>query len=308
MDSTSKEIADLFFTAGEREHTWNCTDCRKLFRYNVKAAGYGNLAGHVKSQHPQWKQAIDAHRTLENPSMAAYLSVNKTAVDLYQWIDLIVNADLPFSCVDNPTFRKSVKMQSFTARTVKKSMKLLHAEVVKRVSELLPKHFGVVYDGWADGYQHHIVAWFACFWDTERGCREQLLLACGPLLDESNQDADNHIDTLISVLLRYGRDEECLLFLSGDNCSTNTSMGTKMHVPLVGCASHRLNLAVQKLLAPHKAILDKTSAAMKFIKKKSNVRGRLMVHTPLRPVCKNETRWIFDLEHDAALSPTGANP
>jgi hypothetical protein len=147
-------------------------------------------------------------------------------------------------------------------------MRLLHAGVVGKIAELLPKHFGVVFDGWADGHQRHIVAWFACFWDAERGCRMKLLLTCGPLLDGTNQDEDNHIATLISVFLRYGRDKECLLFLSGENCSTNTSMANKMGVPRVGCASHRLNLTVQKILAPHKEILNKASAVMKFKKKK----------------------------------------
>jgi hypothetical protein len=45
------------------------------------------------------------------------------------------------------------------------------------------------------------------------------------------------------------------------------------------------------MLNAHKEILDKTHAAMRFIAKKTNVRGKLRKHTPLAPVCRNVTRW-----------------
>ncbi|KAJ1399372.1 hypothetical protein B484DRAFT_304414, partial [Ochromonadaceae sp. CCMP2298] len=115
---------------------------------NVKVSGYGNLATHVRLQHPDWKKALEAKHAQEEPTMLSYLTVNTTVVDMYRWIDLVVNADLPCSCVDNPIFRKSVKMRSFTSKTLKKYMRQLHNGVNKKISDVLPEHFGIVYDGW----------------------------------------------------------------------------------------------------------------------------------------------------------------
>ncbi|KAJ1423343.1 hypothetical protein B484DRAFT_301878, partial [Ochromonadaceae sp. CCMP2298] len=111
-------------------------------------SGYGNLATHVKLIHTDWKKELDAKKAQEEPSMLSYLTINSTVVDMYKWIDLVVNADLPFSCVDNPIFRRNVKMQSFTSKTLKKSMRQLHKGVIKKISDILPDHFGIVYDGW----------------------------------------------------------------------------------------------------------------------------------------------------------------
>eukprot|EP00644_Phytophthora_capsici_P010759 jgi/Phyca11/104645/e_gw1.9.920.1 len=58
-----------------------------------------------------------------------------------------------------------------------------------------------------------------------------------------------------NILDVYNKTEDMVGFLVGDNCSTNQSIATKMGVPLVGCASHRFNLAVGKYLAPHEALL-----------------------------------------------------
>ncbi|KAF1782186.1 hypothetical protein GQ600_4570 [Phytophthora cactorum] len=49
----------------------------------------------------------------------------------------------------------------------------------------------------------------------------------------------------------YGVQIEQCRFLVGDNCAVNRLLATLMGVPLVGCASHRLNRAVQHDLAQH---------------------------------------------------------
>ncbi|DBA02744.1 TPA: hypothetical protein N0F65_010672 [Lagenidium giganteum] len=64
-------------------------------------------------------------------------------------------------------------------------------------------------------------------------------------------------------------------FLVGDNCSTNLAIATKLTTPIVGCASHRFNLALR--LSKHAAELTR--------------------HTSLRDVRANATRWpsIFEM-------------
>ena len=91
----------------------------------------------------------------------------------------------------------------------------------------------------------------------------QRLIACGVQDIPSNAEEANNFgftaedigDYIFDVLQFYGLDFEAIEFMSGDNAYINQSLCTKIEdwlrrekqinhtVPLVGCASHRLNLA-----------------------------------------------------------------
>ncbi|ETN16032.1 hypothetical protein PPTG_06264 [Phytophthora nicotianae INRA-310] len=57
------------------------------------------------------------------------------------------------------------------------------------------------------------------------------------------------------------------MFVVGDNCAVNKRLAHLMGVPLVGCASHRLNLAVRRFLKPGStfAMLDRYLALREYI-------------------------------------------
>ena len=48
----------------------------------------------------------------------------------------------------------------------------------------------------------------------------------------------------------------------GDNCEVIKSIARKLGKTLVGCGSHRLNLAINMIFAEHKIILDKVNTLM----------------------------------------------
>jgi hypothetical protein len=69
-----------------------------------------------------------------------------------------------------------------------------------------------------------------------------------------------------------------------------------MEIPLVGCASHRLNLAVQDFLSLYpdtNILLTKVNVLMKDLKRLKNAAIiRCIINTRgLMPVCRNATRW-----------------
>jgi hypothetical protein len=69
--------------------------------------------------------------------------------------------------------------------------------------------------------------------------------------------------------------------------------GVDRVVPLIGCASHRLNLAVQSLFAVgsyYYEVVEKVHALMVELGTMKN-RYKLAVKTPLNPVKRNDTRW-----------------
>jgi hypothetical protein len=70
-----------------------------------------------------------------------------------------------------------------------------------------------------------------------------------PLLVDSIQGmrAQDHLNHVEKVLKSYGKTFDHIVCLVGDNSSVNQCMDPCiLNVPLIGCASHKFNLAVRK--------------------------------------------------------------
>jgi hypothetical protein len=78
--------------------------------------------------------------------------------------------------------------------------------------------------------------------------------------------AQYHLTHLSNVLQSFGKTEENVVCLVGDNCSVNKSMSRLLRVPLIGCGAHKLNLAVSKWISyqPNlESIIQKVAGVMK---------------------------------------------
>jgi hypothetical protein len=118
------------------------------------------------------------------------------------------------------------------------------------------------------------------------------LLAFAPLLDETTFTAENHKVFILSTLDWYHLDVNNLVCLIGDNCSTNGATANLLGVPLLGCRSHRLNLAVEayiaQFLGPEVELVSELMSKLSTLKEA----GRLRLSTSLRPVKRNKTHWL----------------
>jgi hypothetical protein len=126
----------------------------------------------------------------------------------------------------------------------------------------LPARFGIMLDGWTHASKH-CLAVFACYEVNAR--QKTTLLSMAHLLDAVDNDlrAQGHRAFLATMLPRdNGVQLEQCRFVVGDNCSVNRRLATLMGVPLVGCASHRSNLAVQADMASHEDALAAVHALM----------------------------------------------
>ena len=88
---------------------------------------------------------------------------------------------------------------------------------------------------------------------------------------------------------RYNLQENRLICLIGDNCSTNVATANLMKVPLLGCRSHRFNLAVEAYINEYLKV--ECELVGKLMSKLSTLKesGRLRMVTELRPVRSNIT-------------------
>jgi hypothetical protein len=84
-------------------------------------------------------------------------------------------------------------------------------------------------------------------------------------------------------------------FLVADNCATNQKIATLMGLPLVGCASHRYNLAVNRYLVPYESELAAVNSLMVKLRQVNNA-AELAKFTDLKPVKRNVTRWSSTFE------------
>jgi hypothetical protein len=241
----------------------------------------------------------------------------------FNWLKFVVDGGLPFSVVENEVFRNAVKFNPISRKTLVKTMEKtweIHCEVIK---EELPEKFGIIFDGWTCDYTNtHYVAVFAVYLAEGALCLEsgnrvsyqsKVLLAIAPLLNEADYSAESHAEYILSTLKAYGRDIRDVLFVIGDNCSTNLKMAREnlqkdaltgkisVPIPFIGCASHRLNLAVKSIydgegdneVENGNSISELIGSVQEIMKKLRSLklRSHLREKTDLAPVIRNKTRW-----------------
>lgn len=108
--------------------------------------------------------------------------------------------------------------------------------------------------------------------------------------DEKNFTAKEYMRLLKDTLEYYNQKLTNVLFITADNCSVMQALSTRMNCPLVGCASHRLNLSVSKFIEPFKILILKINQLMITLCTLKNS-AELKKKTHLRPLKYCPTRW-----------------
>ncbi|GMF19279.1 unnamed protein product [Phytophthora lilii] len=118
-----------------------------------------------------------------------------------------------------------------------------------------------MFDGWTFQSEPYLAV-LAVF--QHDGRADRVLVAFAPLIDEDVTDhtSASHVKFLEGVLPFSNRIIEDVIYLVGDKCAVNTKLANLLAIPLVGCASHRLNLAVQKFMSEYNGLLDKIQDLM----------------------------------------------
>jgi hypothetical protein len=86
-----------------------------------------------------------------------------------------------------------------------------------------------------------------------------------------------------------------VLCLVGDNSETNKKIAKDLNIPLIGCASHRLNLAVKLYCRPFDPLIKRINELMSLLKRPKNL-NLLKAYTDLQPVKLYEIRWTGAFE------------
>ena len=109
-------------------------------------------------------------------------------------------------------------------------------------------------------------------------------------MGETNYAASTHKDLLDWVSELYGKTLDNVVAIIGDNAEVNKALANLCGKPLIGCASHRFNLAIKVILKEQEHLIGRIqdiNVKLKSLK----LRGNLRSHTELEPKLRNDTRW-----------------
>jgi hypothetical protein len=278
--------------------------------------GYSNLINHVLACHHNWKDQF-AQAQASKGSLTSFITrkVSDRANGLFGWIQQVILLDLPVSIVDNQIFRKYSSLPKLSSKTFVKYMRLLGEKVEQRLRRqieltAIPKKVGIIFDSWTCE-QEHFTSLFVT-WTTPKDYVEERMICCGVQDEPENED---DIDFSALSLGDYIFDELSLVginlftdvdFICGDNCATNNKLTKKISarilsdvgaakahiVPLIGCYSHRLNLAKKDYYEAinRRNTIAKVDNLMKQIRNLKNA-SKLRKKTHLKGLRKNITRW-----------------
>ncbi|KAG3092122.1 hypothetical protein PI124_g6733 [Phytophthora idaei] len=257
----NKQIPAYFYTS-LGQGMFHCNICGSQ-RKQVGGTGYSNLKAHLGARHAGYQTLFESS---SGRSLQSYGFVSEEASQLFQWIQSIIVRNVPIHEVEDALTRAMSKPRPVTVEAVKKCLEGLALKVGHKLEKGLGTRFGLMFDGWSHAGVHY-VALFDVY--EADGKLHVALLGLSPLADGS-QTADAHVTLFENILDVYDKTKEMVEFLVGDNCNTNQSVANKLDVPFVGCASHRLNLAVNKFLAPPESLLSVVNTLMVELRQENN--------------------------------------
>ena len=285
---TTKQVCTYFFTlkdARTNKYQCKCGTVRKKPK-----TSWTNLMQHIVTSHLDYKEVIKADIDSSKGSLTNF--INPQSKSIYGWIKLIVGKGLPFSCCEDEDFRDFSRFEGLSIKTLMKYMGLLTKEIENIIIGMLPDKIGIMLDGWSEGSEHFFAV-FACF--PEKGKRRTVLLGFSPPFQEDDLSALSLKDLIEGILKIFQKSLDDVIFYSGDNCRVNTKLSNETKIPLIGCASHRLNLAIQEHLKLHSNLLDKVDTLMKklqTIKYTARLRDEQSdTEVKLVAIRRNVTRW-----------------
>ena len=243
--SKKSHIVERYFTRDlTKPDSWKCICCKILTR--KEGTGWTIQMNHLRSQQPEYKEGNSNDTVIsEYFSKGENLKPNKVK-NYFGWLHWVISGLKPFSFVKEPLTREYSKLEKISRNTLIIHIDKLTEVVDEKKSSSLPNKFADVIDGWTSG-STHFVGNFASY-SKEYLSVGKNLLAFIPLANESCFGTQEHYDFLVFTLSVFKKDLSNIVTITGDNAEVNKSFGNKCQLPLIGCASHKFNLAVSSIL------------------------------------------------------------
>ena len=274
-----KQVSLFYFTC-IGEDIWQCKCTQK--RKQIANKGYSNLNSHIAVAHPNWKDEYGSSQKLGFSAVVPSQKVSRKGTNIFRWLDWVMMESLPFSFCDRELVRQNAVLEPISTDTLVRYVDLTLEKVEGKLADLLPDKLVLIVDGWSFNEVHHF-AFFAKFLNAESNEILYPLLAVLPLQDEEDLSAESHYQFIATTLQIYNKTTSSVIAFVADNKNLNGAIAKLMKVPMIGCASHRLNLAVNRYLSSYEPILSKIQNLMvnlSSIKRKAKLKKMTIVSPP----------------------------
>ena len=135
LQSENEQISRKYFSkVVDSEGSWVCKCGKKLTQ--KKGIGWTNLMNHIKNQHPEYCKTQE-QQSLSNfgfLSLTSASSIDRSALNVFGWIERIYVGLKPFSFTKDPLTCKYTNLKNITNKTLKKYMEKLTRQVEKKIT------------------------------------------------------------------------------------------------------------------------------------------------------------------------------
>jgi hypothetical protein len=263
-ENSNKEFVQAYFIPieGNTSHA-RCVACDQVV---AKGNGLTNRLNHIKINH----------------------------VYIYGWMSLIIDGNLPLTCVESPAYHTAIKFRNISAKTLIKYLRLTKENVTKNLAKELPDKFGLIIDGWRENGTYFLAVF--ANWCQPINTNSIItnttridLLGIYKLANPSNQ-----IESINKILENHNRGFINITFITLSHGNFDGFDGLiQLNKPILLCANYRLNLGIQKLLKNDIIIqiIIKIQIIMKIIVSPKIILI-LKQFTYLNPVHNDDTNWL----------------
>ena len=227
--------------------------------------------------------------------MDGFCFTNTRDNDVFKILEWVVMRNQPLSEVDDPLTRSLFNVKPVSSKSLRSYILSLTPLVEDVIKQILPSKFCVMFDGWSDSKIHY-VAIFATYVIKEQYF--ETMLACAPLLQETDLSANQYKFFVEETLQVFDRDESNVVCFVGDNCAVNMKLSTITDIPIIGCNSHKLNLAIEAWIEAQEGLPGALKKLRELMSQLNTIKNsaRLRQLTRLGSVLPNETRWTGKFE------------
>ncbi|ETL43301.1 hypothetical protein L916_06159 [Phytophthora nicotianae] len=229
---TSRQLCAVLFE--ERDDRYYCRLC-PLSRAKPRNGGFTSVIDHLNRNHRG--VYLDEYYILARRPSAldnyVRVTVDGAIMNRYHWMDWVIMEHHELSFCEKPRARKYTSLEPISRYLLKQDLDSVEVAVQARVRQRLSgKPFGFLLDAW-----------------TEAGTHYAAIIA----------GTDSFIDLLDYAMDTYRLNAANLMFYVCDHASVNTALSARTQIPMIGCASHRRQLAVQWLLGRIKCSYKKST-------------------------------------------------
>lgn len=281
-----------------------------------KCSGFTNPLDHLTGcykKRPELNAEIRDRRSMR-PINRFFLTERERA--MFAFVQLVVLRNIPVSAVEDTLYRDFSKFNVSICRKTFKEVLFNLVELVenKITAEMNTTKGAIMYDGWTHGGMHYLGLFAIYMKRNDSTPAEQIvaapLLSVSPMAmncqcnsgictcsDETNTfDGKTHAEQIRSIFMDIFKIDsvEWIICQIADNTNLNPCIADWLHIPHIGCASHKLNLQVEAMVESDKDLescLKSVHDTMMDVR--GGLRNRAMLRnlTALCPIVDSKTRW-----------------